>query len=35
MINDLKRSLETFERDEIPRKRFTKATLEGPILLAQ
>jgi hypothetical protein len=33
MINDLKISLKTLKRDEIPPKRFAKVTLEDPILL--
>jgi hypothetical protein len=33
MIKDLKRSLKTFERDEIPPKRFAKVILEDLILL--
>jgi hypothetical protein len=33
MINDLKISLKTFKRYEIPPKRFAKVMLEDPILL--
>jgi hypothetical protein len=33
MINDLKRSLETFKRDEIPPRRCAKVMLEDPTLL--
>jgi hypothetical protein len=33
MMNGLERLLETFERDEIPPKRFAKVMLEDPTLL--